>query len=137
MDKLILFMPKYKPVKTKKEFKIPLLEIEDYAKILDTDIFELLGLKNLSQAKKAEFGEKIGRIILDRVLIRVDSMLKGPEVAELKMLLERGSKEDLEKFFADKNIDIPKMMIQEAVVLKAQLTQFVMAKTGKSKLEEL
>jgi len=117
----------------KKKFKIPLLEIEEYAKILDKDIFELLGLKNISAKKKERLGNKIARIIIDRVLIRLDSMLKGPELAKFKYILENNSIEELQKFFADKGIDIPKMMIQEAIVLKAQIVQFVSASATQNK----
>ncbi len=117
----------------KKKFKIPLLEIEEYAKILDKDIFELLGLKNISAKKKERLGNKIARIIIDRVLIRLDSMLKGPELAKFKYILENNSIEELQKFFVDKGIDIPKMMIQEAIVLKAQIVQFVSASATQNK----
>lgn len=123
-------MPKKVKSKKTKKFKIPLLEIEDYAKVLDADIFELLGLKNIPAKKKEQLGNKIARIIIDRVLIRLDSMLKGPELAEFKYLLENASSQDLQNFFTSKGIDIPKMMIQEAIVLKAQIVQFVAASTA-------
>ncbi len=126
-------MPK-KKAKTTRKRKIPLLEIEDYAKILDTDIFELLGLKNLSAKKKERIGNKIARIIIDRVLIRLNAMLSGEDAAELKYLLEKGNNQDLQRFFTQKNIDIPKMMVQEAIVLKAQLVQYVMARTGQKEI---
>jgi|GEM_PF-2126945 len=107
------------------KINFPLMEIEDYAKILDTDIFELLGLQNLPQEKKSEIAHRIGNIIIDRVLIRLDSMLRGPEIAELKFLTERDDKEGLVEFFKTRNIDIAKMMVEEAIALKAQLVNFV------------
>jgi hypothetical protein len=108
-----------------KKFTLPLTEIEDYAKILDTDIFELLGLQNLPQEKKSEIGHRIGNIIIDRVLIRLDSLLSGPEIAELKFLTERNDKDGMVEFFQTRNIDIAKMMLEEAIALKAQLVNFV------------
>lgn len=114
--------------KTQAKFKIPLLTMEDYAEILQTDLFELLGLEKLPSEQKTKLSEKLGDIIMSRVLIRIDNELQAPDVAELKSILNQGDKGAFYKFLEDKNIDLPKIVTQEAMSLKAELVSFVLMK---------
>ena len=114
--------------KTQSKFKIPLLTMEDYAEILQTDLFELLGLEKLPSEQKIKLSEKLGDIIMSRVLIRIDNELQAPDVAELKSILNQGDKGTFYKFLEDKNIDLPKIVTQEAMNLKAELVSFVLMK---------
>lgn len=111
-----------------KQFKIPLLSMEDYAEILDTDLFELLGLEKLPTNQKTELAQKLGDIIMSRVLIRIDEQLQAPDIAELKSILDKGDKSIFYKFLEERNIDLPKIVTQEAMSIKAQLASFVLMK---------
>jgi hypothetical protein len=113
---------------THRHFKIPLLTMEDYAEILNTDLFELLGLEKLPADQKRELAEKLGNIIMSRVLIRIDEKLQAPDIAELKSILDAGDKGTFYAFLEERNIDLPKIVTQEAMNLKAELVSFVLIK---------
>lgn len=112
----------------KRELKIPLLSIDEYSQIIDTDIFQLLGLEKISQKRKSELAEKIGDIILNRALIKIDAELNSEERMELKYLLDNQDEAKIKQFFNERHIDVKKIMIEEAIALKAQITTFVKAK---------
>jgi succinate dehydrogenase flavin-adding protein (antitoxin of CptAB toxin-antitoxin module) len=120
-------MPKKKNTALK-QFKIPLLSMEDYAEILDTDLFKLLGLEKLPTKEKTQMAQSLGNIIMDRVLIRIDSKLQAPDVAELKSILDTEDKGNFYRFLQERNIDLPEIITQEAMNLKAQLVSFVLIK---------
>ncbi|MDD3774146.1 MAG: hypothetical protein PHW50_02610 [Patescibacteria group bacterium] len=120
-------MPK-KNTTTPKQFKIPLLSMEDYNEILNTDLFELLGLEKLPAKEKSQIAEKLGDIIMSRVLIRIDEQLEANDIAALKSILEKDDKGVFYDFLEEKNIDLPKIVTQEAMNLKAELASFVLMK---------
>lgn len=124
---IIFIMPKKKTT-APKQFKIPLLSMEDYNEILNTDLFKLLGLEKLASKEKEAIAEKLGDIIMSRVLIRIDEQLQASDVAELKSILGNDDKGAFYKFLEEKNIDLPKIVTQEAMTLKAELTSFVLMK---------
>jgi len=105
--------------------QIPLLSIDDYAQIIDTDIFELLGLENMPEDKKADIAEKIGETVISRVLANVLESLEGDKAAELKFLLEENNIEAIKQFLNENNIDLKEIVVKEAVVLKAQIATFM------------
>ena len=111
--------------RTKRTSQPALLKLADYEKILDEDIFTLLGLKNLPAKKKQEIGDKIEDILVSKVLLRLSASLSNPEIAEVKRMLEENDQAGLQQFLLQKGIDLPRLFIEEAVLLKAHLVQLV------------
>ena len=85
----------------------------------------MLGLKNLPAKKKQEIGDKIEDILVSKVLLRLSAYLSNPEIAEVKRMLEEKDQAGLQQFLAQKGIDLPRLFIEEAVLLKAHLVQLV------------
>lgn len=89
--------------------------------ILDKDIFELIGGENLSEEKKKELYLKIGETIENRVIARIDDRLNEQEREEWLKLIDEGDKAKMEEFLRSKNIDVAKMMVEEALIYKMEI----------------
>lgn len=87
--------------------------------IMQKDIFDLIGLSDLDEAKKDGLREKFTTTIENNVFASltndlVDAKLLG-DFEKLK------TDKEYEKFFKEHNIDMEQYFIEEALRLKAQL----------------
>jgi len=93
-------------------------EVKD---IIDKDILELMGAKNMDPQKKQELYEKMAQTIQDRVIARIDDSLDETGKAEWLKLAEENNKEKMEAFLKSHNIDVVKLMTEEAMVYKMEV----------------
>ena len=89
--------------------------------ILDKDIFELIGGKELSEEKKKELYLKIGETIENRAIARIDDKLSDAEKEEWLKLIDAGDKAKMEEFLKSKNIDVAKLVVEEALIYKLEI----------------
>ncbi|TSC93562.1 MAG: Uncharacterized protein CEN91_208 [Candidatus Berkelbacteria bacterium Licking1014_85] len=93
-------------------------EVQD---ILNKDILELMGAKNMPEDKKAELYQKMLETIQNRVIARIADELSDADLDTFKTLADAGDKQKLEEFLTSKNIDIAKLMLQEALIYKTEM----------------
>lgn len=89
--------------------------------LLDKDIFELMGIPNMPDDKKQELHTQMMETIEKRTFARVHDMLPQEDIAHFKELLDGSNPDDLKTFFKDHDIDVEKIMAQEAVVYKTEM----------------
>lgn len=93
-------------------------EVKD---IIDKDIFELLAAKDMAQEKKQELYQKMAETVQNRVIARIDDALSEPDRQEWLKILDEQNKEKAEAFLRERNLDAPKMLIEEALIYKMEL----------------
>jgi len=91
-----------------------------YEDIINTDIFELMGAKDMSEDKKKELYEKI----MDTIRARATNFI-GDKLTEedLKTWQELKSPEEKNKFLQEKGIDVAAIMLQQALIYKTELVE--------------
>lgn len=100
-------------------------EIKD---ILDKDLLELMGVKNMSEEKKAELYQKMAQTVQDRVVARIDDQLDEKGRAEFIKLIDNGDKVKTEEYLKAKNIDVAKLLVEEAIIYKTQMMSMLKQK---------
>lgn len=100
-------------------------EIKD---ILDKDLLELMGAKDMPEDKKAELYEKMAKTVQDRAVARIDDQLDEQGRAEFIKLIDEGDKVKVEEYLRSKNIDVAKLLIEEAIIYKTQMMSMLKQK---------
>lgn len=93
-------------------------EIQD---ILDKDLLELMGAQNMPPEQKQALYKKMAVTVQDRIILRVDDKLDEAGRKEWIQLLDQGDKAKMEEFLKTKNIDIAKILIEEAIIYKTEM----------------
>lgn len=95
---------------------------------LDTDILELLGVKNVSGEERDKIYKKMTDTILNRVIARIDDELKTNQHRdEFKKLLKEGDDKKTGEYLHTLGIDVQKMVINEAMIYKTELVSLAKA----------
>jgi hypothetical protein len=89
-----------------------------YQKIIETDIFTLIGAGNMPEKDKKELEAKIFDTIRNRVTARINDVFTDEEAENWQKL---PSQEEKEKFLEKKGLNIDKMMVEEALIYKIEL----------------
>lgn len=92
-----------------------------YQDIIEKDIFELLDLQQIPAAEREELATKLYNTIENRVILRLDTIMEAADVEAWKKYLEAGDRQGADAFLLSKQIDIQKILIEEAAILKAQV----------------
>ena len=95
------------------------LSANEIDKIIDTDIFELMGLDHLEDKVKDELREKILLAIENRGFSVLYRTLK--EKGLLEQFNQISNENQALDFLKEKEIDLRSIFIQEAIFLKSQL----------------
>ena len=93
--------------------------------ILNKDILELMGAKNMPEEKKQELYQKMMETIKNRAMQRAVSSISEADKALFNQIVEQGEKAPIENFLRERNIDIKKLMVQEAVYYKIEMKEMV------------
>lgn len=91
--------------------------------VLGTDILELMGVKDLPEEKRRDLYTKMLDTITNRVISKVGEQLTDHALAEWQVLAETGEQARMQRFLQDRNIDLAKLMLQEAILYKAELAE--------------
>lgn len=102
--------------------------------VIEKDIFELVGLNDLSSDDKSNLAQKMLKTVQYRTMERFDELLDEDDRPKFIRILEDGDDEKLELFYKVKNFDIEKTMVEEAIKYKTELATYMdfIASTGKS-----
>ena len=107
---------------------------EEIKNILDKDLLELMGAKNMPDEEKAALYEKMAQTVQDRVLLRVDDLLDEEGQKEFVSIIDTGDQEKTNQFLLGKNINVPQLIIQEAMLYKMEMMSIL--KLGKNRQGE-
>lgn len=91
--------------------------------LADENIIKLLGIGNLPDAQKISLVEKISELVQKRLLLRLLDKLSAPDQDALKVLLDKGDQQDLQKFLRSKAPDLGAWAAEEVVMVKKELVE--------------
>jgi hypothetical protein len=95
--------------------------------LIEGDIFELLGLQNLSEEEKEDIMAKIIEGLQSRVVLRIDDLVGEEDRKKFYDLLDQSKDEEINSFLASKNINVPQITAEEALLQKNEIIQNVKA----------
>ena len=93
-------------------------------KLLEDNIFELLGIADANEEQKNKMMADITRTIQNRVVARILDGLKDEEVPIFEDAMGKDD-EAVKQFLASKGIDLPRIATEEALSYKAELLAMV------------
>lgn len=109
-------------------------ELNDAQKVLETDIFDILGNPDIDDGNKAELLRKMLDTIRNRTVERILDLLSDDERQEWEKLLD--AKDDIRtnQFLMSRNINSQEMMIEETIKYKLEVKNLVdyLKQSGKS-----
>lgn len=94
-----------------------------YEDVLNKDILELMGASELPQEEKKRLYEKMLATIQNRVIARISDQLNDQGIEELKNILDSKDQNKFNDFFKSKKIDLPKLLLEEAMIYKTEIAQ--------------
>lgn len=93
----------------------------EYKDLINNDILDLIGLKDLPQEEKKDLYKKVLETVEDRSMVRVVNSLSPEKQEELNNLLDSQESESINDFFTNNGIDLEKIMFEESMLYKAEL----------------
>lgn len=97
----------------------------DYEDIVEKNILDILGAKNMSEEEKRNIYTKALETIQNRVIMRISDKLSDQETDEWKKILDSGDKAKANEFAQNKGLDIPKLLAEETLIYKTELAELM------------
>lgn len=94
--------------------------IED---VLQKDILELMGAKDLPEEEKTALYQKMMAVIKERVAVRVGEVLEDKDLEEFKRLLDVKDTQGAEEFLLSRGLDTAELMLEEATAFKLEMVK--------------
>lgn len=94
-----------------------------YEDILNKDILELMGAKDMPEDKQNQLYTKMLQTIQNRVILRIADELEEEVVAEWQQLVASNNKFQIDEFLHNHQIDMDKLMIEETITYKAEMIE--------------
>lgn len=91
--------------------------------IVGKDLFELMGVENMPEDKKQELYKQAMETIEKRTFARVHDSLPEADLPQFKQLIDTGTPQQLTDFLKQRNIDLEKLMAQEAFIYKTEMVE--------------
>lgn len=92
-----------------------------YKKLVETDIFDLIGApKSISKEEKETLILKMQATIENRVIARIMDKLSDAEIKEFDQKMQIGQKDGFE-YLKSRKIDFNKLVLEESIILKTEL----------------
>ena len=88
--------------------------------LIDSSIFDLLGLQGISQSKKNELASTMMETVQGRITDRLLTEVEEENVGEFEAILDQGD-DALEKYLEARNIDFQKLVAEEIIFYKVEL----------------
>jgi hypothetical protein len=101
-----------------------------YDDLIERDIFDLLGVKEMTPEDKKETLKNMVETIKGRVMVRIDGELSDDEALELKNIALAGDEKGFQEMMKKVGIDTQKLFAEEALIYKLQLVDMVKSKEG-------
>lgn len=97
----------------------------DYQNIIEKDLFDILGAKNMPENQKRDILTKALETVQNRVIARISDKLSEAEVDEWKKILETGNQQEAQKYMLSKDVDVPALLAQETIIYKTELAELM------------
>src|SRR5579871_3060777 len=91
--------------------------------LLEGDLFELLGIQEVDEQKKAALVKSMTETIEARAVNRITGLLSEAEAEQFGRLAEANESEKLVQFLVDHQIDLPQIVSEEATRLRVELIE--------------
>lgn len=91
--------------------------------LIEHDIFELLGLKNIPETQKEELMSQIIEGVESRVVLRIDDLLDEADRDKFGQILDQGDDQAITDFLQSKNINVGQLAAEEALLIKSEILQ--------------
>jgi hypothetical protein len=111
-----------------------LFTTDELKQIFDQDLLDLMGASNMPPEQKADLYEKMANTIQDRVLLRIDDALDEEGRHQFAKIIDTGDHEKTNEFLISKGLNIPKLLIEEAVLYKLEMMSLL--KISQNQAEE-
>lgn len=94
-----------------------------YQDIIERDIFSLIHADDFDLEKKANLFDKMANTIINRVIARVTDNIPEDKFEQWLTLVDGGDRQAMEIFLDACDIDLPKMLLAEAIIYKTELAE--------------
>lgn len=98
--------------------------------LLDKDVFELMGLKDVSKEQKDKMMHEMTRTIQNRILARILDLLDEKSTKEFEKVIDQHDDKATQKFLNSKKIDLVQISSMEALKYKVEMLDLI-NETGK------
>lgn len=106
-----------------KKKKVSLIDDNNYAKLATDDIFSLMGFTDLDDEKKKELTKKMIETINARVINRLSRMLGEEKMKHFVECVDKENKEEAKEILESESIDLDKLMTEEVLAYKLDMTK--------------
>jgi len=89
--------------------------------LIEKDLFEIVGLKHLSDQQKTDLLAKFLESVNHRVIVRILDEISQAKRRAFLELLSKGDESEITRFIEDQGISLETLATQEALALKAEL----------------
>lgn len=93
--------------------------------IIDKDILELMGAKDMPEEQKESIYQKMLETIELRVIARVEDGLSDEEISQARILIENNEKEKFLELLKNKEINTDKLFAEEALIYKIEMIDLI------------
>jgi len=93
--------------------------------LLEKDIFQLLEIEGADEATKKQIFQTMLNTVNARAINRVASLLTEKEAEEFKELAERGDPPKLQHWLDEREIDLPKIITEEAIRYRTEIVSLI------------
>ena len=97
--------------------------VPSYEDIIHKDILDLMGAGDLSPDHKAELYETMAKTVQNRAALRIADELNRHDREEFRQIVEHGDSAKIQQFLTQRGFDVPRLLLEEAVIYKAEMVK--------------
>jgi len=101
------------------------MAVPTVGEIIAKDIFELLKIEKISDEQKQQLFQTMINTVQARVAARIAALLNEAEAKKFKDLAEAGKTDELKDFLEKQNLDLQKIVGEEAIRYKVEISQLI------------
>lgn len=98
--------------------------------LMNKDILELMGAKDMSGEQQAELYKKMMETIDTRVTMKIEDLLSDEDLDKLFELTKERNADEVVAFLTQRNVDIKKIYLDEVVLYKAEMAELAKVMNG-------
>ena len=91
--------------------------------LIKGDFFDLAGLSGLTDKEREEIMLKMLESVKNRVLLRIDGLIKKEGKPRFNQLLDEGDEKKISHFMKEQGIDPDQLVAEEALILKKEVLE--------------
>lgn len=89
--------------------------------LIEGNFFKEAGLDGLPQEEKEKIMTKLIESVRNRVLIRIDDLIKPEDREEFNKVLDSKKDEEISKFLEKRKINVAQLVVEESLLEKAEI----------------